>query len=305
MKVLHHFVDPAGRTHMDEFDCPYALGGLPDSINTCHVFISQPYNSNQIRQLHEELLLSRDSAVLLACPPGYTIGSSGENARVMIRRLCFDRPSPWRGGFRRPNTCDIVTAQIVSRTIEHRKKAQEYSAHEMGACAVEMSTFVSGHPLWRRVHWIEGLYPALFAWLLTDAYDPTWFVPEDGSASGSRFVSRFSQLADADARDIMLSLVFNKVFKLADGGGADAISGPGAYFTRCGAHVLDQALVDGSDPVDAFFSGAAECARHVANYVWLNWIELTHPDLVPGFDERRYFPGDECMQKFVSRAIWG
>ena len=82
----------------------------------------------------------------------------------------------------------------------------------------------------------------------------------------------------------------------------DDIVQPGHFFTRYAMRWMLHSLDHGDDPRDAFFTGAWYHNLKLVNFLWLNWMECTHPVPPQNFDDARFFQGDEAAVKAAYKA---
>ena len=322
IKVIHEFVDTLGKTHFDEFDVPFTLG-MDSAPKLYRILINNRTNARRVCELFKDC---EDSAgremLLLTCPPEGLDGTAKfEDAKTAIRQIVFEDPGPGLGGLRRARVVDYTNARVLGLNrrmfvdIKYRINSGENSFNATQASLnsldpAEVTNIVSSHPLWRRLSWLHRIKPLLFANLIGELVDPTWWVNPNKPHSTGMFKDRCglmdiaSVLGSNDKRQILWGALASPFVPFMNGQipPPDEINQPGMVLVRYGMMWFQHYLKQGLDRRDALVSALWRHNVKLANLLFLNWMEVTHGSSNIEFDERKFFRGDKEAQKASYRA---
>jgi hypothetical protein len=330
-QIVHHFVDPDGKTHVDEFSSgiPLDMGDVPSEY---HVVFATRHNSALAADLYKQLNDGKHTRFLMtACPasgdPVYGF-KKFDDAKLLVRQLCFENPHPIHGGIRRARPVDYTNVRIVSLY----QRAQQAIMRETGALKShspadvikaikagyveafsnpgEIVATVSAHPLWKRLSWIFGLDPVVALHIIGDLVDPTWYVNTADPRRSGLFKERCGIYSAEDATAgthisgpvwRILSAPMAKMIQLK-GIKASSLNAPKFFFCRYALRWMQLYLDDGAEAAEALFLANWRHNVKLANFIWLNWMEVMHESPPQHFDEARFFLGDKSAAEESYRA---
>lgn len=329
-KIVHQFVDTDGKTHTDEFtsNLPLDMDSLPDEYR---VFMFTARNSRLIADAWKACDDANNisSRVMLCAPAGETFYKF-DDAKLRIRQLCFENLPTGIGGIRAMKKIDYNTAMVASaardmdmsmqsqiKELENpddMKKLLESATNALKEAFSDPKTLaaISAHKLHRRMAWIADYDYLITFNMLGRITDPTWFVNPVNPYSSGMFKSACGlyglgsfndehAASDTVTLHHILSVPFRKLLtELGKIKPAD-LNHPRYFFQRYALRFMQHELDDGSDAATAVQRGIWLGSMKLINFIWLNWMELTHSGF-PVFDPERFFFGDSPTIELAENA---
>lgn len=328
-RIIHHFVDKDGRTHVDTFNSniPLDMGDIPREYHIC--LVTQT-NARLLAELYKECDTgSYEKKLMVGCPSAgiarYGFGKF-EDAKDLIRQMCFENPHPIHGGLRSATMVDYTNARVVAQFVDISRQIQRgvNEAAQKGLQEVmkvtqqvyqsldvpEVINTVSAHPLWRRMSWIFMMKPMLVLNLIGVLVDPTWYVnPDDPARSGlfkehcGVYNAREAAMGQHVSTPLWLSLLtpFTALLNQSQFD-MQALNAPGFFFIRYGFRWMQKYRQNGIGAMEALFLAGWHHNVKLINFIWLSWMEVMHESPPQELDEERFFIGDRATAETAYRS---
>ena len=305
--VLHYYVDPRGRTNIDEFQCPLPIdmSGVPEQYR---VFIVHPRNANLIVDHIKEVGFGDkcSTPVYIACPLVLQPhpNDDWEEAKTKIRSYFFENPSPLCGGLRRASMTDLTTAMIFKAVNEFAASCVDnvgnLSPVQLAAVVMrnmskeefadKLLMTVTAHPLWRRLQWIRFIAPMWFAMLLNMCIDPSLYGCDPMTATAFKrrlgVCDDWEEQMEVGISNLLVTPLLPAFYTPLT---EDALAEPTSYFIRYTYQQVHKATASIQSKAQCAGYGLWCGAKKFADYLWLNWVETTFPGGPVTFDAAKFF----------------
>lgn len=333
-KIVHRFVDPSGRSFLDEISFPASMTiAHVEPADKYHVFTTHSTNVNLIaefiREYNEDVL---DGNVLLTT--GDPTCNDFESQKLRVRQLLFENTIGWRGGLRDINRFDHVTF-YVSRELQNIKTFVKEEIGKLSPSAnlersvisiyenlfneelyAKISSYMSAHPLWKRCSWIAGMEPLTVFVIVGTLVDPAKYVTFDENNKLSSIEFKKVCIAPPIVTDKKIAAIelinnvfvsiyncFAKAVNNVDEITNDSLLDPSMFFLRHGYRCAIEELGSEATSFERIQRTILRFREKLSNFIWLNWLTTSYVNSFPPFDPVKFFNEEEdVIDSYYSAA---